>query len=252
MIAQSFRDEAFGLSPAIQERLATDKWIDEGARSMGDGTYQVNDRIMGIQASVMTMLLNPSTLRRVFDNEQMIPADQDALTLPEMLDKVTQAAWSELDAKPEGESTTRKPRVSSLRRNLQREHLGRLVDLTLMDGGNAAQQTIRTLSAMQLKEIKKKVDAALEAGGLDAYSSAHLSDAQRTITKVLDANFVANMPASIGGGGGPMGFFFQTPQAQSAPPAPAPAPVSPPVVVPAPEVPAVPAAPAGSDGAAKG
>ncbi|MFO0065704.1 MAG: zinc-dependent metalloprotease [Pirellulaceae bacterium] len=250
MIQQSFRDEAFGLSPAIQERLASDKWIDEGARSMGDGTYQVNDRIMGIQASVMTMLLNPSTLRRVFDNEQMIPADQDAVTLPEVLDKVTQAAWTELDAKPEGESTTRKPRVSSLRRNLQREHLGRLVDLTLMDGGNAAQQTIRTLAAMQLKEIKKKVDAALEAGGLDAYSSAHLSDAQRTITKVLDANFVANMPASIGGGGGPMGIFFQAPQGQAAPVAPAP--VAPPAVVPAPAAPAQPAVPATPEGSSNG
>jgi len=92
----------------------------------------------------------------------------------------------------------------------------------------------------------------LEAGGLDAYSSAHLSDAQRTITKVLDANFVANMPASIGGGGGPMGFFFQVPQAQVAPPAPAPAPLAPPVVVPTPATPVVPAVPAMPEGASNG
>ena len=98
---------------------------------MGESTFPVHDRILGIQASALTMLMNPTTLRRVYDNEQLVPRDQDALTLPEMLDKVQAEVWSEVGANAEGEANARKPRISSWRRSLQREHLDRLIDLTV-------------------------------------------------------------------------------------------------------------------------
>ncbi len=98
IVANAFNDAAFGLTPAIIERMATDKWIDEGFGSVGDGTFPVHDRILGIQASSLSMVMNPSVLRRVYDNEQVIPSDQDALTLPEVMDKVSGAIWNELDA----------------------------------------------------------------------------------------------------------------------------------------------------------
>lgn len=205
LIRNAFVDDSFGLTPAIMERLASDKWIDEGARAIGDGTFPVHDRILGIQGSVMSMILNPSTLRRVYDNEQLLPAEQDALTLPEVMDKVSSSVWSELGAKVEGEATARKPRISSLRRSLQREHLSRLIDLSIMTDGNAAQETIKTIATMQLKDLKRKIDGALEGGkGLDPYSAAHLTEAQQVIAKALDSNFIYNMPRSFGGGGGGM------------------------------------------------
>ncbi len=208
IVANAFNDAAFGLTPAIIERMATDKWIDEGFGSVGDGTFPVHDRILGIQASSLSMVMNPSVLRRVYDNEQVIPSDQDALTLPEVMDKVSGAIWNELDAKPEAEATPRKPRISSLRRSLQREHLSRLIDLSMLADGNTAQDTIKTLASMQLKDIKRRIDGALENGKLDTYSAAHLNDAQHLISKALDANYVYNMPKSFGGvGGGPFITF---------------------------------------------
>ncbi len=208
IVANAFNDAAFGLTPAIIERMATDKWIDEGFGSVGDGTFPVHDRILGIQASSLSMVMNPSVLRRVYDNEQVISSDQDALTLPEVMDKVSGAIWNELDAKPEAEATPRKPRISSLRRSLQREHLSRLIDLSMLADGNTAQDTIKTLASMQLKDIKRRIDGALENGKLDTYSAAHLNDAQHLISKALDANYVYNMPKSFGGvGGGPFITF---------------------------------------------
>ena len=44
---------------------------------------------MGIQASALSQLMNPTTLRRVYDNEFRVPADEDAVTLFEILNKVT-------------------------------------------------------------------------------------------------------------------------------------------------------------------
>jgi hypothetical protein len=146
------------------------------------------------------MLMNPTTLRRVLDNEQLVPTDQDALVLPELMDRLQAAIWTELDTKPEGEVTPRKPRITSLRRNLQREHLERLIDLAIAQTSNAAMKPITTLAAMQLKDIKRKIDSTLEARvGLDAYSIAHLTEAQSRIAKALDGQFIYNMPKSFGG-----------------------------------------------------
>jgi hypothetical protein len=201
--------------PRFLERMTNDKWIDEGFSAMGESTFPIHDRILGYQASTLTMLMNPTTLRRVFDNEQLVPSDQDAITLPELMDKLLAEIWSELDAKAEGEVSTRKPRISSLRRNLQREYLERLVDLAIPSKGNASAKPIGSLAMMQLKELKRKLDATLEGrSGLDPYSLAHLSEAQQRIAKALDAIYVYNMPSSMGGGRGSI-FTIGQPEAVS-------------------------------------
>jgi hypothetical protein len=203
IMKNAFFDKAFGLTPEILQRLTVEKWWDEGMNVMAESTFPVHDRILSMQASVLTMLMNPTTLRRVLDNEQLVPADKDALVMPELMDKLQGEVWTELDAKPEGEVTARKPRISSLRRNLQREHLERLIDLMLSDSSSAAMKPITALAAMQLKEIKRKIDSALEARtGLDAYSTAHLSAAQARIQKALDGQFIYNMPKNFGSGRG--------------------------------------------------
>ncbi len=53
--------------------------------------------------------------------------------------------------------------ISSLRRNLQREHLTRLIDLSLPGAGNgAAFKPISNLATMQLKEMADKIAGFLE------------------------------------------------------------------------------------------
>ncbi len=215
LIMNSFRDEAFGLSPALLERLSVDKWADEGFSSSGEPTFPIHDRILGIQASAMTMLLNPSTLRRVLDNEQTVPADQDALTLPELLDTVNKEVWSELDAAPAGPVSARKPRISSFRRNLQREHVERLIDLTMPNSGrSASSKPISTIALMQLKTLKTKLESVLKSGQeMDPYSIAHITEVDSRIGKALNAEYVFNMPQSFGGGGAPM-IIFGKPEMQ--------------------------------------
>ncbi len=114
VIENAFRDEAYGLTPAILERMTLDKWWDDQASVSSDSTFPVHDRVLGMQASALTMLMNPTTLRRVFDNEQLVAADQEALVLPEVMETLLKEIWSELDNKPEGEVSARKPRISSL------------------------------------------------------------------------------------------------------------------------------------------
>src|SRR5262249_2981695 len=95
VLENSFYDKAVGLSPDLLARMSVERWWEDGSANE-EPTYQVHDRIAGVQASVMTMLLNPTVLRRVYDTELSVPSDVDVMTLPELLDSISKATWEEI------------------------------------------------------------------------------------------------------------------------------------------------------------
>lgn len=208
VIDNSFTDESFGLTPELLVKMSANK--DENSRN--DPAWAVHDRIAGVQASVLTMLMNPGKLRRVYDNEAYTPADQDAVTLPEIMNTIGDAAWSELDKGVSQKYTARKPMISALRRALQREHAERLIDLTIDSGYNVANKAVANLATEELREIKAKIGKTLEKSdsNIDAYSKAHLSELNLRIGKALDASYIYN--AGSGGGGGGNFMFFGQPE----------------------------------------
>ena len=186
VIENSFYDEAFGLTPELLEHLTVDKWWGSGNMNAlyADPPFPVHDTILGVQSSAMSMILNPTTLRRVMDNEVHVPADEDAITLAEVMRSVTESAWSEvLDPEP-GKFTDRAPMISSLRRNLQSEHVDRLIDLAMPGGltGPAA-QPVAQLAAMHLRMITESIED-IDAKA-DDYTVAHLMDTKSKIDKAL-------------------------------------------------------------------
>jgi hypothetical protein len=147
--------------------------------------------------------MNPTTLRRVYDNEFLLPAGEDALTLPELMDTVGVAVWMELDKMPNGKASNREPTISSLRRNLQREYMERLIDLSLGQGSGASGKVISNLAHRQ----------APRAAGQDRQGQQHQArhlfagppgECKLRITKALDAQYNYN------GGGGGGGFPVST------------------------------------------
>ncbi len=200
VMENTFKDEAFGLTPKLLTHMTVDKWWDDDGFSAGiyeDPRWPIHDRVLGMQASVLTSLMNPSTLQRVYDNEFLVPADQDALTLPELLDKIRESIWSGLakgqDAKAPAASA-REPMLSSLTRNLQKEHIERLIDLVKPNSGfQAAQKPISNLASGQLAAIKGSIDKVKGSDKLDPYTRSHFEEISKQITKVLDADYVINV-----------------------------------------------------------
>lgn len=213
-IDNAFFDKSFGLTPEMLDKMTVDKWSDEGGwqDTMTDAPFPVHDQIAGIQSSTLTMLLNPSTLRRVYDNEFRTPSSEDALTLPELIGTISDSIWSELDEGPSGKVTARKPYISSLRRGLQAEHLKRMIDLTFPSAiRGEATKPISNLAVVQLRKLQEKIGKRADKGAdsLDPYSFAHLTEAKARIQKALDAQYTYN---AGGGGGGFGGFFFKQPE----------------------------------------
>jgi len=193
VIENTFKDEAFDLNEDLLRRMTMDKWLDDFASATDDSTWPIHDTIMGIQASVLANLMYPSTLRRIYDNEFLVPSDEDALTLPELMDTVCDAIWSELDQDTDKTYTARKPMISSLRRNLQREHLELLIDLTRSDYlGTSAYKPIANLVFEKLRQIKADIDRVMKTSGenLDPYTRAHLNDAAMQIEKALQSQYI--------------------------------------------------------------
>jgi hypothetical protein len=206
VISTIFNEEAYGLTPELLSYMAGNR---RDPYAGGEEAYRVHDQILGAQASALTQLMNPSVLRRVYDNEFRVPAGEDALTLPELLTEVTDSVWSELDERTDEHFTARQPMISSVRRNLQREHLDRLIDLSLDDSSFvAAYKPITNLSRMELRKISKKADRVLKNANskVDPYTVAHLTEAKTRIDKALDANYTYN--AGGGGGLGALQFLF--------------------------------------------
>ncbi len=197
VIDNSFNDEAYGLTSKLLERMSVDKWLDgsSGHGMSSEAAWPIHDRILSVQASALTWLMNPTTLRRVYDNELRLPEDEDALTLPELLGTINKAVWTELDKECPEDRNDRKPMISSLRRNLQREHMQRLVDLILETSDDtAAHKPISNLARMDLRSLSKRIEAAIKKCGkkMDAYSLAHVTEVKERIDRALEAGYTYN------------------------------------------------------------
>jgi hypothetical protein len=191
VLENTFDDNAYDLDPELLAYLATDKFNHWG-NSSGSPELPVHSMVMNIQRGAMLSLMNPTTLRRVFDNEVMTSSDEDALTLPELINAVTESIWSEvLSAKANtGKFSNRKPMISSLRRNLQREHLANLIDLSQASGYNGPPRAVQAIASEWLMRMRTATEALLDegtVGSLDDYTRTHLQESAGRLDAAINA-----------------------------------------------------------------
>ncbi|MFM8735458.1 MAG: zinc-dependent metalloprotease [Pirellulales bacterium] len=184
---QMFAAAPFSFPPELYNQLMATRWSHWGSGSADREDYPVHDTILMWQDRVLSRLLDPLTLDRILDGELKVPADQDAFTVAELLDRLTKAVMSEVDTTPPGDYTTRRPAIPSIRRGLQRAFLSRLSAVAL--GDTAASPDAQAVAATQLRGLSGRIAALLAKADvrLDDYSRSHLEQAKARIDKVLDA-----------------------------------------------------------------
>ncbi len=188
-----FSDQPFQFPPDLLNHLASSRWWHWGTQPAIRADYAVHQTIGAWQSRVLTQLLSPLTLQRIYDSELKVPADQDAFTSAELIRRLTGSIFAETEKIQGGEYTERKPAVSSLRRNLQRAYLQRLSEIAL--GNSSAPADVQSVSFMELKSLKEKIDKLLAGNAnLDTYTKAHLQESSNRIGKVLDARLTLARP----------------------------------------------------------
>lgn len=206
-------EKAFDFPPALLKRLAPEYWSHWGAYGSYSYQFPLNDQIGYIQRIVLSRFLNSSVLRAIQDIERHAEKPDEVLQLPEVFDTLTDAIWSELPA--EGQEPEQKIDISTVRRNLQREHVKRLATMVLGPRSSTSFELFgdilfigfqsppppdaRALARMHLKQIQQRVGQVVdkeenEDGYVTAYSRAHLEELNDQIAKVLDASLQVNEP----------------------------------------------------------
>jgi Met-zincin/Domain of unknown function (DUF5117) len=190
---QVFSDKPFQFPPELYTYLASTRWSHWGSPVPLRPDFPVHDVISLWQDRILQQLLSPLTLDRLHDTELQLPADQDALTTPELLSRLTKAIFTEIDKMPEGDYTNRKPAISSLRRNLQRSYIKRLSHLAM--GETGAPEDCQTVAYSELASLEGRINSVLKSNAkLDAYSRAHLEETASRVHKVLDARLTLASP----------------------------------------------------------
>jgi hypothetical protein len=194
--------------PALFKYLAVGRWSHWGSSDENeDPEYPIHDRILQVQLWAIFDILNPRTLTLVADAEARLAPETDAVTIPEILAKLTEVIWSEVKSvPPTGDFTNRSPYITTLRRNLQHEYLGQLIDLALEGDSGGSPQSARTQAWYRLDKLRQDIAGAIAKFSatqpkLDDYTRAHLEESFQRITKALDASY-SRSSASSGGGGG--------------------------------------------------
>jgi hypothetical protein len=214
LIQEVLSDEAFTFSPALLRRLTSENWYHWGSDSIfffGGMDFPVYNRILAIQRIVLNRCFNPSVLTRLQNQELQFEEGTDPVSIAEVFQTLTEGIWTEL--KTPCPTTTQEEgplRISTIRRNLQREHLQRLSNLALGQRRNPFEELYgyvvfsggmgslppdaRSLARLHLGNLGSQLDAVLINPDLEVEPTtrAHLVESHERINRVLKASLQAH------------------------------------------------------------
>ncbi|MDR1492477.1 MAG: zinc-dependent metalloprotease [Planctomycetaceae bacterium] len=189
---QIFAADSFKIPADLYNRMGTNRWND-WADVAERPDFSLRTQLLGEQVSFLRALLNIVNLGRILDTEMRVKEGEDVLTLAELFDTLTNAVFKELDSLKEGEFTSQKPAVNTLRRSLQEKYYLFLADYASGDLAFLVDvpEMYQSLSRQQLTSISSNIQSVLIGKAkLDAASRAHLQTLNDRIQKLLNANML--------------------------------------------------------------
>ena len=191
VIEELFSAQQRRFSPDLLNNLAPNRWMHWGTDNWHRFDPDIEELVLTWHRRILEVLLSPEKLGRIIDTEYRTEPGTDLLTVAELFDKLSGAIFTELDREGTAEYTAASPAIGTIRRNLQREYAGHLVNLA-MEQDNKPSDDISPLARYELEKIQGKIEKVLSNANvkLDIYSAAHLNDLKTKIEKTLNADFV--------------------------------------------------------------
>jgi hypothetical protein len=195
-----FKDDFFTLDPELLNDLAASRWYDWTSSASSRVDYPVHQMIGSMQSYALFNLCAPQVLQRVYDAELKSKAD-DKFTAAELIGSVRSLIWGDLNVSNNASYTDAKPMLSSIRRNLQKQHLQYMLASVDAPSGALTSPDLQSMVGFSMRELSDQIGGVLEKtksannGGpkLDFAPRAHLSECKSKIDRVLSA---PHMPAA--------------------------------------------------------
>lgn len=178
LMKKALDEEALDFPSELVARFGANRWSHWGERSTYGGRidYPLGSDVLSIQRSLLRQLTDSELFARVRDAE-LRHGSAEVLTVPELLETLGAAVWSEVYAFP-GRN------IRGLRRDLQRVHLERMFEL-LEGQGAEGPSDARALARMELARIAGRIEARLSDSTYDDYTRAHLLETSARIDRAL-------------------------------------------------------------------
>ena len=173
-----FKVDSFKFKPEFVSRIGVDflgRRLDfTGADAMPDPN--ISTRVLNVQKAVLDVVMNDGVARRLLESQEKVADPSKLLKLSDVYDALQNAIWSEL--KSGGD-------ISSLRRNLQREHVKRVSSALLRPSGNspADARSLQRENAVQLQTLLRSA----QAKPMSKEAKAHLAESFNILSEALKA-----------------------------------------------------------------
>jgi hypothetical protein len=192
--AAAFSPEAYQFEPDLLTRLAPSRWSHWGSGTTDErADFPLHAWAATQQGALLSQILDPAVLARIRDAELRASGTEDVFTIPELFDSLAAYIWSETSARAGGPAGGRTEigRISSVRRDLQRAHLGRMIAMVVSPPA-ALPEDARAIARMTLTALGTQLERALARSGerLDPYTRAHLTDSRERVAQALDAPMI--------------------------------------------------------------
>ncbi len=201
--------KAFDFSPELLKRLAPEYYMDNFFFYYSNYQYPVYRTILSIQKIALSRFLNGRTLASIQNMQLHAAKGEDVLKISEIFEALTSSIWTEIpnEVKADKETTIE---LNTIRRNLQREYIKRLSNLTIgrkrsmyfwdfydyfyYGSGNSTPADAKSLARYHLTQISTRINNSLNSDKvkMDVLTRAHLSETQNRISKVLEASLDIN------------------------------------------------------------
>ena len=142
----------------------------------GGTDFSLGNEVLTIQRTVLNQLLGDAVANRILDSADKLDNPATGFKLSELYSTLSNAIWSEL--KTGGD-------IGMLRRNLQREHSRRLVNVLLRPAATTPADA-RSLQRMQAIALRQQITAAMNKP-MSVEARAHLAESLDSLNEALKA-----------------------------------------------------------------
>ncbi len=174
---ESFKFRPEFLASLPYSRLDYFDAMAHGANVSTQPMISLPSMILGMQRGVLDQVMSDVVAQRVIESQGLVQNPRDAFTLSELYDGLQGAIWSELKSGRE---------ITSMRRNLQREHLRRVANMLLRPSGTTPADA-RSLMRMNAQALLAQIRAAQKKPGFSKETKAHLAECISTLDEALKA-----------------------------------------------------------------
>jgi hypothetical protein len=178
LVEHAFSQDAFALPEDVLQKFGANRWEHWGSTTTIGGRidYPYHAEVLDLQTTLLGQITAASVFARIRDAEMKF-GSAEVLTIPELVEALTSAIWSELRAGIP---------VPSMRRDLQRAYLDQMIRL-VTDAPPGTPADARAVARLTLEALRNSLLAAQSSPNLDAYTRAHLTESRARVERALAA-----------------------------------------------------------------